>query len=544
MIKSLKIKNYALINDVIINFKEGFTVLGGETGAGKSIILDALSLLLGKRVDRFAINSKKKTIIEGVFKLDNSFINFFHQHNIDYDDITIIRREVNSNGKSRAFINDTPVLLNILSDLGSQIVEIHTQNQSVLLQDQLSQFTLIDLFSNTNKILSNYQLQFNKYKDLHTELIKIKDSGSLSENELDFLNFQINELSLANLQVGEKEELETKIDFLENIQGISEVIKNGELTLNDEYGVISRLSLLEKRMLDYDAFKDISNRINSVLIELNDLNDHLSSKSDNLNCEPSQLHNFSSRLDELNALLNKYRKSDESDLINYLNELQQKLNLSKSYNNLLKDVSSKIEVQLNILSNLSNELNKIRCAALPAFEKEVEKNLNNLGMPHARFKVKFIECNDFHYYGKTEIKFLFSANKGSSLLEVSKVASGGELSRLMLVMKYISAKSIGLHTLFFDEIDIGVSGEIASLMGNMMSEISISAQVIAISHLPQVASKANQHLKVVKHIINNKTVSDVKNLNNEERIMEIAKLLSGKEVSSEAYENAKVLLNQ
>ena len=544
MIKSLKIKNYALINDVIINFKEGFTVLGGETGAGKSIILDALSLLLGKRVDRFAINSKKKTIIEGVFKLDNSFINFFHQHNIDYDDITIIRREVNSNGKSRAFINDTPVLLNILSDLGSQIVEIHTQNQSVLLQDQLSQFTLIDLYSNTNKILSNYQLQFNKYKDLHTELIKIKDSGSLSENELDFLNFQINELSLANLQVGEKEELETKIDFLENIQGISEVIKNGELTLNDEYGVISRLSLLEKRMLDYDAFKDISNRINSVLIELNDLNDHLSSKSDNLNCEPSQLHNFSSRLDELNALLNKYRKSDESDLINYLNELQQKLNLSKSYNNLLKDVSSKIEVQLNILSNLSNELNKIRCAALPAFEKEVEKNLNNLGMPHARFKVKFIECNDFHYYGKTEIKFLFSANKGSSLLEVSKVASGGELSRLMLVMKYISAKSIGLHTLFFDEIDIGVSGEIASLMGNMMSEISISAQVIAISHLPQVASKANQHLKVVKHIINNKTVSDVKNLNNEERIMEIAKLLSGKEVSSEAYENAKVLLNQ
>ena len=544
MIKSLKIKNYALINDVKINFKEGFTVLGGETGAGKSIILDALSVLLGKRIDRFAIRSNQKTIIEGIFKLDNSFINFFNHHNIDYEETTIITREVNSNGKSRAFINDTPVLLNILNDLGTQIVEIHTQNQSVLLQDQVSQFTLIDLFSNTNEILSNYQLQYNRFKDLHTELIKIKASGSLSENELDFLNFQINELSLANLQVGEKEELETKIDFLENIQGISEVIKISESTLNDEYGVISRLSLLEKRMLDYDTFNDLSKRINSVLIELNDLNDHLSSKSDNLNCDPSQLHNFNSRLDELNALLNKYRKNNESDLINYLNELQKKLNLSKSYNNLLKDVASKIEVQLNILSNLSTELNKIRCAALPAFEKEVETNLNNLGMPHARFKVEFIECNDFHDYGKTEVKFLFSANKGASLLEVAKVASGGELSRLMLVMKYISAKSIGLNTLFFDEIDIGVSGEIASLMGNMMSEISNSSQVIAISHLPQVASKANQHLKVVKHIVNNQTVSDVKNLNNEERIMEIAKLLSGKEVSSEAYENAKVLLNQ
>ncbi|MAW30565.1 MAG: DNA repair protein RecN [Flavobacteriales bacterium] len=544
MIKSLKIKNYALINDVKINFKEGFTVLGGETGAGKSIILDALSVLLGKRIDRFAIRSNKKTIIEGIFKLDNSFVNFFNQHNIDYEETTIITREVNSNGKSRAFINDTPVLLNILNDLGTQIVEIHTQNQSILLQDQVSQFTLIDLFCNTNEILSNYQLQYIKYKDLHTELIKIKASGSLSENELDFLNFQINELSLANLQVGEKEELETKIDFLENIQGISEVIKNGESTLNDEYGVISRLSLLEKRMLDYDTFNDLSKRINSVLIELNDLNDHLSSKSVNLNCDPSQLHNFNSRLDELNALLNKYRKNNESDLINYLNELQRKINLSKSYNNLLKDVGSKIEVQLNILSNLSTELNKIRCAALPSFEKEVETNLNNLGMPHARFKVELIECNDFHYYGKTEVKFLFSANKGASLLEVAKVASGGELSRLMLVMKYISAKSIGLNTLFFDEIDIGVSGEIASLMGNMMSEISNSSQVIAISHLPQVASKANQHLKVVKHIVNNRTVSDVKNLNNEERIMEIAKLLSGKEVSSEAYENAKVLLNQ
>lgn len=544
MIKSLKIKNYALINDVIIDFKEGFTVLGGETGAGKSIILDALSLLLGKRIDRYAINPNKKTIIEGVFKIDNKFISFFSNNNIDYNETTIIRREVNPNGKSRAFINDTPVLLNLLNELGSQIVEIHTQNQSLLLQDQVSQFCLVDSVSKSETILSNYQIQYNLYKDLHTELIKIKSSGSLSDNEVDFLSFQINELQDANLKVGEKEELEKKIDFLENIQGISELITNGNLILNDDYGVIARLSSLEKKMLDYDTFNDLSSRIKSVLIELNDLSDDLSSLNDDLNSDPSQLNKFYSRLNELNSFLNKYKQNDEICLINYLDEIKEKLNLSKSYDNLLEDISSKIENQLNILSVLTDELNKIRSVAIPYFEKEVETNLNNLGMPHARFQVEFTESIDFHYYGKSEIKFLFSANKGTPLMEVAKVASGGELSRLMLVMKYISAKSVGLNTLFFDEIDIGVSGEIASLMGSMMSEISDSSQVIAISHLPQVASRANQHLKVVKQIIDNQTFSDVKNLNNEERVMEIAKLLSGKEVSNEAYENAKVLLNQ
>jgi DNA repair protein RecN (Recombination protein N) len=544
MIKSLKIKNYALINDVIIDFKEGFTVLGGETGAGKSIILDALSLLLGKRIDRYAINPNKKTIIEGVFKIDNKFISFFSNNNIDYNETTIIRREVNPNGKSRAFINDTPVLLNLLNELGSQIVEIHTQNQSLLLQDQVSQFCLVDSVSKSETILSNYQIQYNLYKDLHTELIKIKSSGSLSDNEVDFLSFQINELQDANLKVGEKEELEKKIEFLENIQGISELITNGNLILNDDYGVIARLSSLEKKMLDYDTFNDLSSRIKSVLIELNDLSDDLSSLNDDLNSDPSQLNKFYSRLNELNSFLNKYKQNDEICLINYLDEIKEKLNLSKSYDNLLEDISSKIENQLNILSVLTDELNKIRSVAIPYFEKEVETNLNNLGMPHARFQVEFTESIDFHYYGKSEIKFLFSANKGTPLMEVAKVASGGELSRLMLVMKYISAKSVGLNTLFFDEIDIGVSGEIASLMGSMMSEISDSSQVIAISHLPQVASRANQHLKVVKQIIDNQTFSDVKNLNNEERVMEIAKLLSGKEVSNEAYENAKVLLNQ
>ena len=544
MIKSLKIKNYALINDVIIDFKEGFTVLGGETGAGKSIILDALSILLGKRVDRYAINPNKQTIVEGVFKIDNKFINFFRNNNIGYNEATIIRREVNPNGKSRAFINDTPVLLNLLSELGNQIVEIHTQNQSILLQDQVSQFCLVDSVSKSETILSNYQIQYNLYKDLYTELIKIKSSGSLSDNEVDFLSFQINELQDANLKVGEKEELEKKIDFLENIQGISELITNGNVILNDDYGVIARLSSLEKKMLDYDTFNDLSSRIQSVLIELNDLSDDLSSLNDNLNSDPSQLNKFYSRLDELNGFLNKYKQNDEICLINYLDEIKEKLNLSKSYDNLLDDISSKIENQLNILSALTVELNKIRFVAIPYFEKEVETNLNNLGMPHAKFKVEFTDSVDFHYYGKSEIKFLFSANKGIPLMEVAKVASGGELSRLMLVMKYISAKSVGLNTLFFDEIDIGVSGEIASLMGIMMSEISNSSQVIAISHLPQVASRANQHLKVIKQIIGNQTFSDVKNLNNEERVMEIAKLLSGKEVSNEAYENAKVLLNQ
>ena len=544
MINSLRIKNYALINDVLIDFKKGFTVLGGETGSGKSIILDALSLLLGKRVDRIALNPKEKSIIEGVFTINSLHKAFFDKHKIDYDEKTIIRREINSNGKSRAFINDTPVLLNILNEIGSKIVEIHTQNQSILLQDQLSQFNLIDMFANTDQLLHNYQKQFNKYQDLLFELKNVKKSRILSENELDFLNFQINELTHANIIPGEKDELENKIKFLENIHGISEVISKGDLILNDDYGAISRLSDLEKNLLDYDVFKQHSKRINSVLIELNDLSDDLSSLNDNLSYDSDHLSELNSRLDTLNNLLNKYRQIDENGLVKFLSELKQKLNFSKSFDNLLADVNSRINIQTNILKESSNKLNQKRSSSIASFEKNVEDNLYSLGIPHAKFKVEFTECADFHMNGNTEVKFLFSANKGAPLLELAKVASGGELSRLMLVMKYISAQSIGLNTLFFDEIDTGVSGEIASLMGNMMLKISNSSQLIAISHLPQVASKANHHLKVVKYIVNDKTFSDVKNLNQEERVTEIAKLLSGKEVSIEAYKNAKVLLNQ
>ena len=544
MINSLRIKNYALINDVLIDFKKGFTVLGGETGSGKSIILDALSLLLGKRVDRIALNSKEKSIIEGVFTINNLHKNFFDKHEIDYDETTIIRREINSNGKSRAFVNDTPVLLNILTEIGSKIVEIHSQNQSILLHDQISQFNLIDMFAKSDQLLHNYQNQFKIYKDLLFELKNVEKSGSLSENEIDFLNFQINELTHANIRVGEKVELETKIKFLENIQGISDVISKADLILNDDYGAISRLSDLEKKLLDYDVFKQQYKRINSVLIELNDLSENFSSLNDNLSYDSDSLNEFNSRLDTINTLLNKYRQIDENGLIKFLSELKQKLNLSKSYENLLADINSKINVQTNILKESSNKLNHKRLSSLASFEKNIETNLYNLGIPHAKFKVEFIECTHFHTNGNSEVKFLFSANKGAPLLELAKVASGGELSRLMLVMKYISAQSTGLNTLFFDEIDSGVSGEIASLMGSMMLKISNSSQLIAISHLPQVASKANQHLKVVKHIVNDKTISDVKNLNQEERVTEIAKLLSGKEVSIEAYENAKVLLNQ
>jgi len=544
MINSLRIKNYALINDVLIDFKKGFTVLGGETGSGKSIILDALSLLLGKRVDRIALNSKEKSIIEGVFTINNLHKNFFDKHEIDYDETTIIRREINSNGKSRAFVNDTPVLLNILTEIGSKIVEIHSQNQSILLHDQISQFNLIDMFAKSDQLLHNYQNQFKIYKDLLFELKNVEKSGSLSENEIDFLNFQINELTHANIRVGEKVELETKIKFLENIQGISDVISKADLILNDDYGAISRLSDLEKKLLDYDVFKQQYKRINSVLIELNDLSENFSSLNDNLSYDSDSLNEFNSRLDTINTLLNKYRQIDENGLIKFLSELKQKLNLSKSYENLLADINSKINVQTNILKESSNKLNHKRLISLASFEKNIETNLYNLGIPHAKFKVEFIECTHFHINGNSDVKFLFSANKGAPLLELAKVASGGELSRLMLVMKYISAQSIGLNTLFFDEIDSGVSGEIASLMGSMMLKISNSSQLIAISHLPQVASKANQHLKVVKHIVNDKTISDVKNLNQEERVTEIAKLLSGKEVSIEAYENAKVLLNQ
>jgi DNA repair protein RecN (Recombination protein N) len=545
MIKSLYISDYALLKNVSIDFTDGFTVVSGETGAGKSIMLDALSLLLGKRVERFSTEKNTpKSIIEGIFKVDKSKQSFFIKNDLDFEEETLVRREINSNGKSRAFINDTPVLLNVLTAFGKQIIEIHAQQQSVLLKEESAQFIVLDEFAKSEKELEKYRYELQKYSELKSELNLIKRSGSLSESELGYLNFQLDELISINLETDEKEELEKQISLLENVDGIANVISESEQLLGSEQGVFSELVAIKKLLQEFDSFDGLPERIESILIELNDVNAELSDINSKLESDPQQLQVCNNRLDAINNLLQKHRVQFVEELIDLRNEIDTKIQISSSFDEQILVKKDAIEKQYKVLKDSADILEVSRRKVLPELKSKIEKHLVNLGMPYAQFKVSLNKTDNFHQFGNTTITFLFSANKGSAMQAVSKVASGGELSRLMLAIKYLTAQSSRVNTMVFDEIDTGVSGEIASLMGDMMREISSKNQLIAISHLPQIASKAKVHLKVVKKVKYGTTISDVKVLSYGQRVEEIAKLLSGKEITNAAFENAKVLLNQ
>jgi len=545
MIKSLHISNYALLKEVIIYFQDGFTVVSGETGAGKSIMLDALSLLLGKRVERFSTNKNTpKSSIEGVFQLDKSHQYFFEKNDLDFEVETIIRREVNAKGKNRAFINDTPVLLSTLTAFGKQLIEIHAQHQSIVLKEETVQFQLIDHLAKSDNEFKDYSATFNNYNELKKELQVITNKGSLSAVELEFLQFQFNELYDANLIKEEKEELEGKIILLEHIDGIAIAISESEQLLNNEQGIVASLSTIKRKLLDFKHLVPLSERVESVLIELNDISAEFSAINNTLIANPQELLKLNNRLDLLNNLLQKHRKSFIEELIALRDEMKEHMQLSASFEQLVKQKESVIAVQLVQLGKAAAVLNSKRDQVLPKAKNDIERLLKKLGMPYAQFEIVFAVSETFHSNGNTNIQFRFSANKGTVVQEISKIASGGELSRLTLAIKYISAQVSKVNTLIFDEIDSGVSGEIASLMGEMMQEISQNNQLIAISHLPQIASKANTHLKVVKSVVKEETISSVVQLNNEQRIDEIAKLLSGKKVTQAAFDNAVELLNQ
>jgi len=545
MIKSLKIRNYALLKDVCIEFKQGFTVISGETGSGKSIMLDALSLLFGKRLERLSTSeSTPKSIIEGVFVIDVSKKQFFSDNDLDFEEETVIRREISQKNKSRAFINDTPVLLHTLSLFGKQIIEIFAQHQSILLKDENAQFKLIDELAESELELHNYQQELKKYSYLKLDIETIKNSGSLSTSELEFLQYQLAELQEANLIIDEKQDLEQKISLLENIDGIAAVISEGESLLNNEQGILASISSIKRRFLEFDSFSELQQRVDSVLIELNDINTELSNINNKLDTDPEQLLKLNNRLDLLNNLLQKHRKQFIEELIDLKIKIEDKIRFSSSFEIQLIAKQEELDAQLRVLRKSSRLLNIKRNKAVPLVKQQIQGHLQQLGMPYAQFGVSFTEIDAFRQNGNTDISFLFSANKGNDLQEVSKVASGGEFSRLMLAIKYITSQSSKINTIVFDEIDTGVSGEIASLMGDMMLDISKTNQLVAISHLPQIASRADMHLKVVKNVTDSNTVSNVIVLNQEERIEEIAKLLSGKKLTKAAFNNAEELLNQ
>ena len=549
MIQRLLIKNFALIENLQIDFTEGFNVLSGETGSGKSIILDAISLLIGKRSDRESLFDKeKKCILESQLYLESDKKHLFKNHNLDFESETIIRREILPNGKSRSFINDTPVSLTVLSEIVSSNLEIYSQNQSISLKSEEKQLNLIDKLADSEGLLNKYQTLFTDYNKLQSEIYQIKNGNRLSESELDYLNFQIDELEKSGLRKGEKQDLEEEYNILEHSTSIIENLSKSYNLISEENGINSKLSEIEIDLSKISSFSenlaDLYSRITSIRIELQDLENEIQIQSESVNVNSDSLKVVSERLDHLNTLLVKHRKSEIRELLEVLNEMKLKKSASSDFDKIIQQKEKELFLKETELKKISDRLRLKRKSICNLFQSNVEDHLKKLGIKSPIFKVEITEKDTFTISGKDNVKFLFSANKGTEVSEIHKVASGGELSRLMLCFSYLVSEFDALSSIIFDEIDTGVSGEVANLMSEMMLSMSKKRQIISVTHLPQIASKADTHFKVFKSERNNRTISEIKRLEQSERVEEIAKMLSGKTVTETAINNAKELLSQ
>tara|TARA_B110000902_G_scaffold263045_1_gene341296 strand:- start:1435 stop:3084 length:1650 start_codon:yes stop_codon:yes gene_type:complete len=549
MINTLLIKNFALIKSLEVDFEKGFTVVSGETGSGKSIMLDAISLLMGKRSDRGSLYDKeKKCILEIEIELSNDKQVYFKKNNLDFDNKTIIRREISYSGKSRSFINDTPVSLSVLNDIVSSTIEIYSQNQSISLKSEEKQLELLDNIANSEGLIQNYKVVYNKYNKLKNEIENIKKGNKLSDAELEFLNFQIEELFQSKLKEGEKEELESQFIVLENSSNIIEKLSESFQLLSEENGVNTKVSQIENELQKLsdlsERLNDLVERVSSVRIELSDIESEMNILSELVDNNPESLMIVSNRLDHLNSLLGKHRKSTVYELILLLEEMNLKVQSSSDFEKIIDKKNKELKLCENELQIHSNVLTKNRKSVASSFKSNVEFHLQKLGIKSPVFNVEITELSSFTSLGKDKIQFLFSANKGNEPLEIHKVASGGELSRLMLCFSFLLSEFNNLSSLIFDEIDTGVSGEIADLMSEMMKSMSEKRQVLSVTHLPQIASKADFHFRVFKSESNDRTTSEIVKLNMEGRIEEIAKMLSGKKITKTSISNAKELLSQ
>ena len=543
MLKNIKIKNYALINNLDINFLNDFTVISGDTGSGKSIILDAMSLLFGKRIDKAKLNDKK-CIIEAEFKISKNIDSFFIRKNLDFEENTLIRREINPNGKSRTFINDTPVSISILSEFSKLIIEIHAQHENLLIKNSSEQLLILDKIASNSLIKDKYQDLFYEYQDLLINLDNFNNKRVLSDDDYELLKFHYEEINNANIQISEYDELEKEINTLQNINEISEIANNSLSLLSDENFVIDSLSKIKKVLSKFEKFRDLENRIEANLIDLVDISSELTLISDSINNHPNNLNDLLGRLDIINSILRKHKVKNISDLLILKESIKKKIDIYENFGDEKNLILDNIDNKFKKLNYEAKKLSLSRKNIITEFENDIKSLLNSLAMPHASFKIKIEENKTLNKNGIDIITFQFSSNPGISVQDLNKIASGGEISRLMLALKYKVASYDGIQTLIFDEIDTGVSGKIASYMGDLMKSISKSTQLISVTHIPQIASKSDNHLKVYKIIENNTTKTKIKSLDKQERIIEIAKLLSGKKISDAAITNAKELLNQ
>ena len=550
MLQKLYIKNFTLIDELSIELHPGFSVITGETGAGKSIILGAIGLLLGQRADSKSIKQgADRCVIEAHFNLSHYDLKpFFDENDIEYDDNdTIIRRELTAAGKSRAFINDTPVALTMLKELGDQLMDIHSQHQNLLLNKQDFQLNVVDILTNNYAELEAYQKCFSDYQQKTKELTQLREEIERNRQNADFLQFQYTELDTANLAEGEMEELEQQSDTLSHAEDIKTALYEADSALNgDEKNVVSQLKTAYNALSGISkvmpSTEELTERLDSCRIELKDIAEEVSQLLEHTDFDPAELENINNRLDQLYSLEKKYHVESIHELISLRDDLKEKLSNIENSDEAVSDLEKEVSRLKNLCTQHAEAISKKRRATAQHMRTQLAQRLEALGMPHARFDISITQT-ELGKNGQDSVSFLFSANTSTPLQPVSQVASGGEIARVMLSLKAMISGAVKLPTIIFDEIDTGVSGKIAEKMAQIMQEMGrTERQVISITHLPQIAALGSHHYRVSKEETKDGTVSHMTELNNEERITEIAQMLSGSNITKEAIANAKQLL--
>ncbi len=548
MLRHLTIKNYALIDHLEMELSGQLNVITGETGAGKSIMLGAMSLLLGNRADTKVLwNENEKCITEGIFEIrDYNLQSLFEEDNLDYDPQTVLRREINPGGKSRAFINDTPVTLDIMRKIGSRLMDVHSQHETLDLGNRLFQLHVVDMYAANNEQRENYKVAWNDFVQAKSDFDQLEKEATELRQESDFIKFQLDELTKANLEEGEQQKLESSLKIMEHAEDIKTKF-NSLLQLFDR-AEVSAVSILDEAksifnsVSSYSAsYQKLSDRLESIRIELLDIIAESEQEEEKIEFDPAKIEDTKERLSLIYQLMQKHRLSTTTDLIQLQNNLQQKANKTEHLDEALANQKLKLEKKVKDLEARAEELSLSRTSIFKNVSNELVLLLNQLGIPEAKLQIEHhIGAPGIH--GKDTIEFLFSANKGIAVRPLAQVASGGEFSRVMFCIKYILAAKTSLPTLILDEIDTGVSGEIAIQLGKMMKLMAKKHQLLTISHLPQIAAKADFHFYAFKISKSKKTISQIKLLTQEERVNEIAKMIGGDKPSFQAKESAKELI--
>lgn len=549
MLTALSIKNYALIEDLNLNLKEGFSIITGETGAGKSIMLGALGMLLGNRADYGVIRDPgKKCVIEGSFKIANYRLqDFFTAEDLDYEAQTIIRREILPSGKSRAFVNDTPVNLNALNSLGNYLIDVHSQHETLSLGDAGYQFNVIDTIAGTEGRLLEYKSKLKEFRDFQRRLENLKQEQAAATREYDYNLFLLKELEEARLKPGMLEDLETRYEELNNVEELTTQLSAAlENIRREDLGSMELLKEVRSSLAKISGFSPVyaglHERLQSLIIELDDIADETEAALDRVEANPEELEATNAKLQLIYDLQKKHAAADIEELLQIKEELQQKVSISENAEASLEEIQQQISKKREELGKLSEEIHQLRKKIIPQFINQVEAILSDLGMPNARLKIELETQPEFLSNGKDKLGWYLAANKGGSFKEMKKAASGGEMSRIMLAVKSILAAQSKLPTIIFDEIDTGVSGDIAQKMGEILQQMGNSMQVIAITHLPQIAGKGSSHFKIFKEDTGQVTSTRIKELEGEDRVDELALMLGGNTKSESARAHARALI--